>query len=282
MAVYWRNRMIIDETEHFSLPQCLCCGQTFRWKSQDGGFFGVVLGREVFAEQSGDRITLDGVSENAGPAFVRYFDLERDYGAIKKLYANDSFLCRGMDFAHGMRVLRQPPFETLISFIVSANNNVARISRIINTMCERYGERIGRGYDFPSPDTLAALNARDLEACGAGYRAAYIVSAAKMVASGFALDALADMPYCEARQKLMTLSGVGPKVADCVALYALGFTESFPADVWMRRVLSGVYGFRGKNDAQLRAFVDRTFGATAGIAQQYLFHYARNNRHILL
>ncbi|MGI5849092.1 MAG: DNA-3-methyladenine glycosylase family protein [Christensenellales bacterium] len=281
MTVYKNGNMIIRGTRHFSLEQCLTCGQAFRWKKKSNGFFGIALGREVYAEQTGRDVTLFGVDESAGVDFIRYFDLERDYGAIKQMYAHDAFLQQGIDFAHGIRVLRQPPFETLISFIISSNNNVARISHIIDTLCERYGARIGDECDFPSVDVLSSLSVKDVEACGAGYRAAYIVSAAKSVADGFNLDDLYGMPYKAARQKLMTLNGVGPKVADCVALYSLGFTEAFPADVWMRRVLSGVYGYQGKNDANLMEFVDNQFGKYAGIAQQYLFHYARNNRHML-
>ncbi|MDD5018104.1 MAG: DNA glycosylase [Eubacteriales bacterium] len=277
---YENNSMIIRGIAHFSLSECLACGQAFRWRQEGGGFFGVALGCAVYAEQQGDTLTLRGVDERAGAVFIRYFDLERDYGAIKEAYAHDPFLCAGMAFAQGLRVLNQPPFETLISFIISANNNVGRISRIIGTLCERYGERIGDGYDFPEAEALASLQECDLVACGAGYRAGYIVDTASMVADGFDLLGLAGMPYLKARYTLTMLPGVGPKVADCVALYSLGFTEAFPADVWMKRVLCEAYGYTGKNDNQLRAFVDGRFGAHAGLAQQYLFHYARNNKHI--
>jgi len=275
------NRMTIRSIEHFSLEQCLTCGQAFRWKKKDGGYAGVALGRAVFAQQDGDALILVGVDEPAGPGFIRYFDLQRDYGAIKQSFADDPFLAQGMAYAHGMRVLRQPVFETLISFIISANNNVKRITGIVNKLCRLFGDPIGDEFDFPTAERLASLDEEDLKACGAGYRARYIIDTAGMVADGFDLDGIADMDFEQARQMLTAFAGVGLKVADCVALYALGFLQAFPADVWMSRVLCGAYGYKGKNDKQMRAFVDETFGKHAGIAQQFLFHYARNNQEAL-
>ena len=286
--------MIIRGIDHFSLEQCLTCGQAFRWKSEGGGFKGVALGRAVYAVQQGRDVTLAGVDERAGRDFIRYFDLERDYGAIKRSYAGDPFLREGMEYAGGIRVLRQPPFETLISFIISQNNNVKRISGIIERLCQSYGEPINSGspksreafwggnggYDFPTPQALTRCCPKDFEECGAGYRASYIAGAANMVAESFDLEGLALLPYEHAREQLQKIPGVGPKVADCVALYSLGFTQAFPADVWMKRVLRCVYGFKG-NDKQMRAFIDSKFGMNAGLAQQYLFHYARNNSCLL-
>jgi N-glycosylase/DNA lyase len=273
---YKNNSMMISGLKHFSLGQCLCCGQAFRWKSEGRGFRGVALRRVVYAEQDGCDVTLGGVDERKGKDFIRYFDLERDYGAIKQSYAGDKFLAEGMEYAGGIRVLRQPPFETLISFIISQNNNVKRISGIIERLCQRYGAPLDGGFDFPTPEALARCCTKDFEECGAGYRASYIAGAASMIADGFDLEGLSSLPYAEARVKLQELPGVGPKVADCVALYSLGFTQAFPADVWMKRVLKCVYGFKG-NDKQLREFIDSKFGINAGLAQQYLFHYARTN-----
>jgi len=270
--------LVISGLSDFSLAECLTSGQAFRWRPQGKGFSGVALGRAVYAEQQDDTFTLRGVGADEMDAFLRYFDLERDYGAVKVRYAHDPFLREGMGYAPGMRVMNQPPFETLISFIISANNNVKRIMGIVEKVCERYGTPIEGGYDFPTPEALAACSEDGLKACGAGYRARYIIDTARAVAEGFDLDALARVPFEQARQELAKLSGVGLKVADCVCLYALGFAQAFPADVWMRRVLCGVYGFAGKNDKQMRAFVDERFGEWAGLAQQYLFHYARHHR----
>ncbi len=279
MNIQYGNKSVtFNNIPYFSLEQCLCCGQAFRWKQKGNGFSGVALGRSVYAEQNGAKLTLCGVDKNAVNEFIRYFDLDRDYGAIQASFAKDPFLSEGISYASGLRVMRQPLFETLISFIISANNNVGRITRIIETICHKYGKPIGENFDFPTPEELAALKPEDLKACGAGYRADFIIGTAKMVCDGFNLESVAKMPYEQARAALTALPGVGLKVADCVALYGMGFMEAFPADVWMRRVICGVYGYTGKNDKDLRQFVDATFGSNAGIAQQYLFHYARHHK----
>lgn len=272
------NGVTFNKLKAFTLSQCLCCGQTFRWKPQGPGFSGVALGYSVYAEQNGEALTLRGVPQTAAADFARYFDLERDYEAIQASYINDPFLTEGVRYAQGLRVLRQPYFETLISFIISANNNVGRISRIVETLCERYGERIEGGRDFPTAERLAALTAEELKTCGTGYRAEYIIGTAKAVCEGFDLNGIATLPYEQAREKLTELPGVGLKVADCVALYGMGFLSAFPLDVWMRRVICGVYHYSGRNDSDLRRFVDTTFGEHAGIAQQFLFHYARHHK----
>lgn len=273
---YDKDTMHINGAQHFSIEQTLDCGQAFRWRREEGGFSGVALGKAVRAQQSEEGITIFGAAENEG--WEEYFDLHRDYGAVKKLYEHDEFLREGMGFAWGIRILKQPVFETLISFIISANNNVKRIMGIVDRICKMYGQRIGEeAYDFPTPAALASSTEEELKELGAGYRAAYILKTARMIEAGFPLDELGKMPYEEARVKLTELCGVGLKVADCVCLYSLGFMSSFPADVWMNRVLCGVYGYNGKNDKTLRAFIDQRFGEHAGIAQQYLFHYARNN-----
>ncbi len=196
MKAYFENGTTrLRGISDFSLSDCLTCGQTFRWKKSGAGFFGVALGKAVYAEQSGDTLTLSGVGEKDAAAFIRYFDLNRDYGAVKALYCGDPFLCEGMGYAPGMRVLNQPPFETLISFIISANNNVGRITGIVEALCARFGAPIEGGFDFPAPEALAACSEGGLTACGAGYRAAYITGAARAVAEGFDLEALRRMPF---------------------------------------------------------------------------------------
>ena len=277
---YQNGRLKLYGINCFSLEQCLCCGQAFRWQPRDGGFFGIALGQAVYAKQCADTLTIHGVGEESQAAFIRYFDLERDYASLQKAYATDRFLREGIAYASGLRVLAQPPFETLITFIISANNNVGRITRIVDALCACFGMPLEGGFDFPSPQALASASEDALKHCGAGYRAAYIKGAASMVADGFCLDALAHMPYEAARMALTALPGVGLKVADCVALYGLGFMQAFPYDVWIRRVLKSIYGYTGTTDAQMRRFVDTKFGPFAGIAQQYLFHYARHHKDV--
>jgi N-glycosylase/DNA lyase len=277
---YDNGNMHISGIDHFSLEQTLLSGQCFRWRQDGDGIIGVALGKQVYAEQKGSDITVFGAGESDG--WEEFFDLHRDYGAIKQSYSNDAYLRDGMAFAGGIRVLRQPPFETLISFIISANNNVKRIMGIVDKLCARYGRPIGEdAHDFPTPLALAQASEDDIKACGAGYRARYIIETARAVQSGFDLGELKSEQFSQARKRLTELMGVGMKVADCVCLYSLGFLGAFPNDVWMNRVLCGAYGYSGKNDKQLRAFVDEKFGKYAGIAQQYLFHYARHNPELI-
>ena len=255
----------------------LFCGQAFRYERRGDEAVGVACGRELHLVQTGEEILLMPVNKEEFPLWRRYFDLDRDYEALKKRYAADPILQAGIKYCGGLHVLNQPPFETTISFIISANNNIKRISGIIRTICERFGMRIGEEvYDFPTPEALASVSVEDLYACGAGYRAPYILKTARMVTEGFDLSALSHMDYLEARQALTKLPGVGNKVADCILLYSLGFSNAFPMDVWMKRVLSSAYGFTAQKEADVRAFLNRQFGEEAGIAQQYLFHYARH------
>ena len=152
---YKEGTLKIHNLSSFSLAQCLCCGQAFRWKPCGSGFSGVALGRAIYAEQCGDTLCLKGVDETAVKHLIIYFDLERDYDALKTQYADDPFLREGILYAQGLRVLRQPPFETLITFIISANNNVSRITKIIDALCTRFGAPLTGGFDFPEPRVLA-------------------------------------------------------------------------------------------------------------------------------
>jgi N-glycosylase/DNA lyase len=171
-------------------------------------------------------------------------------------------------------MLNQEPFETLISFIISANNNIGRIRGIIDRLCRLYGEPFGcvggARYAFPTPERLAALEADDFFGCGCGYRAPYLRETSRAVADGFDLEGLRELPYEQAKKQLVRLKGVGPKVADCVLLFSLGKTDAFPADVWIKRVMKKLYGFEG-NDKQIYEFARERFGECAGIAQQSCF-----------
>ncbi len=256
-----------------NLERTFDCGQAFRWRPSDGGFVGVADNKPLFIRQEGEHILL-GCPEGELPFWQSYFALERDYAAIWELFERDEKLSLCREHAYGIRVLRQPPFETLITFIISANNHVPRIRSIVERLSARFGEPLGDGiYAFPPPEALARAEESDVLAMGAGYRAPYIIKAAQIIANGFDLNALRNMPEPDARRALVALPGVGPKVAQCVMLFGLGFYQAFPVDVWMKRVLEWLYPGMPEKDAAA-ACLGR-FGACAGIAQQFLFHYAR-------
>ncbi len=260
------------------------CGQCFRFDADSEGVYtGVAHAHALKVRERDGGLFLYPVTQAEFDAIWRdYFDLSASYADIERGFESDATLAGTVECARGMRLLNQERFETLISFIVSANNNIGRIKKIIVALCERAGESFsceGREYfAFPTPEAIAALSEEELYACGAGYRAPYIIETARAVADGFDLDSLCGEDYADAKKRLCSLKGVGPKVADCVLLFSCMKRSAFPVDVWMGRVLERMYGFVPKNDREATAFAREHFGEYAGIAQQYLFHYARTNR----
>ncbi|MDL2236930.1 8-oxoguanine DNA glycosylase [Christensenellaceae bacterium OttesenSCG-928-K19] len=255
-------------------------GQAFRFTDVgDGVYEGVAFGHFLRVQKKEDTVCLFPVTEEEFAEIWRgYFDLDRDYAGLFVDCADEA-LKRGCEYAPGLRVLRQEPFETLISFIISTNNNVKRIRGIIKKICEACGTAFacegGEYHAFPTPAQLAGMSEVQLKECGCGYRAPYILGTACAVLAGFNLDQLYDMPYESAKMELEQLPGVGPKVADCVLLFAYGKTQAFPADVWVRRVMKELYGV--EDIKKIQSYAVERFGAQAGIAQQYLFYYAREN-----
>lgn len=253
----------------FNLRDTLLCGQCFRFsENPDGSFKGVAFGRELVLAQKSDSIVFYCDEKDFSDIWVNYFDLGQDYGEIKaELSALHPVLEEAARFAPGIRILRQEPFEALISFIISQNNNIKRISGIVERLCTLCGDQIKEGvFAFPRVDALAKLGSEDLAPIRAGFRAKYIVDAAQKVKSGeLNLKSLESLEYDEAKKQLMKIKGVGPKVADCVLLYGLHRTEGFPMDVWMKRAMEKLFTGVSPSD----------FGKYAGIAQQYIFHYSR-------
>ena len=267
---------VIIQTKGFDLARTLLCGQAFRWKEQDGGFFGVCADKPLFIRQDADRLYL-----SCPPAeelfWTRYFSLDRDYAPLEEMLACAEETAHCLPYSRGIRILRQDPFETLISFILSANNNFARICSLVDRLCVAFGEPIEYGgrtvRAFPTPQTLAQAPQKEFQSLGMGYRAPYVAQSAQRVADGYDLEALKSLPFTQAKKELLTFAGVGPKVAECIQLFSLGFDEAFPVDVWVNRVVEYLYpGEDGKIAAKVAA---QRFSSWAGPAQQYLFHYAR-------
>lgn len=253
------------------------CGQAFRFHRENGVYTGVAMGKAVRITKT-DAIEIYPVEKEDVPLWIHYFDLDLDYAQIRAEWA-DKTLLKCVENIKGMRLLNQEPFETIISFIISANNNVKRIGKTIENLCEAYGEPIflegEKFFAFPSAERLALATREELLACGTGYRAPYIIETAKKVINSDILNEVKGLPYEPAKKLLCTLPGVGPKVADCILLFAFEHKNAFPKDVWIRRVIKTVYGKDLKKDKEIDDFAAETFGAYAGIAQQYLFHYAR-------
>ena len=250
----------------FDLAQTLNCGQSFRWRREaDDAFIGVADRYPAHIRQQGDKIT---ITSAAGEAFWRhYFDIDTDYGALKRLFCNTEQLIEPCLCAGGIRILRQDGWEALASFIISQNNNIKRISGIIERLCESFGDTVGEGlYAFPPPERLAGCTIEALAPLRCGFRARYLIDAAQKVCSGVVqLDALATLPLNQARAMLMQIVGVGCKVADCALLFGFYRLECFPVDVWIGRALKELFadGF------------PEALAPYAGIAQQMQFHYMR-------
>lgn len=262
--------------DNIDIETTLFSGQTFMWKRVPEGYLGCVDGNAALLRTDSRTLFWEGPADAA--FWARYFDLGRDYLAVAARFSCDAYVAKAFAYYGGMRILRQPVWETLCAFIISANNNIKRICGIMSGLCEGLGSArsIGSHTVYAFPDAQAILRAGEdsLRRYGLGYRAPYLYATAKRVEEGFDLAALPSMGYDRAVKELTALMGVGEKVADCILLFSCGYSRAFPVDVWVRRVMRVLYGTEGAN-AKIKAQGYRLFGEDAGIVQQVLFHGAR-------
>jgi N-glycosylase/DNA lyase len=278
-----QGRILIHEARHFDLDHTFSNGQCFRWeKVAEDEYRGIVGKRVLFVKRDQGDVEIGPLDqESFGNFFEDYFDLGRDYEAVDRdLRGRDPYLDQALERVGGLRILKQEPFETLISFILSANNNIPRIKQIVSRISEVYGEELLPGfYAFPGPEVLAEARLEDLRALGTGYRDRYIkATASKVVKEGLHLEALRALETEEAREVLLGFEGVGVKVAECVLLFSLGKWDVFPEDTWVKKIVSGLYADKAAPYPAIRDFFNDYFGEGAGYAQQVLFHWARNYR----
>lgn len=266
--------MFFEKTLPFDAIHTFECGQCFRWNEKDGIYTGISSGK--LCRIKGREIICDPADEDY---WHEYFALNTDYNSImEKLTVLDEKIKPCISFGNGIRILKQDIWETIISFIISANNNIPRIKKIIEKMCELFGDELisdgEKYYAFPSPEKLASLDKADLAPLKAGYRDTYILDAAQKVASGEVdISSLSGMTDEDAKKTLMKIKGVGGKVADCILLFSLGRYSVFPKDVWIKRILSDVYSIDEKDTD---SFVKEKYGELGGFAQQYLYFYYRS------
>ena len=266
------NNTYIFGIKTFDLPQTLDCGQAFRWQEKENGIWhGVAFNKYLELEKLGDgTVVLYNTSEQEfNDIWCKYFDFERDYEKIINTISSNDTLKKAASYGEGIRILNQEPFETLCSFIISQNNNIKRIKGIISRLCENFGEDMGGYFTFPTAEKIASLTLDDLSVLRSGFRAKYILDAAVKVATGeINLNRLKSISIDDARNELMKIKGVGPKVADCVLLFSLEHITAFPKDVWIKRALEVL--FDGELPEEAKAY--------AGIVQQYIFFYARETK----
>ena len=251
------------------IARTLDCGQAFRWvQTESGAWHGVAFGKPLTLSQQGEKIIFHNTSEEDFESIWKpYFDMERDYSAICERLKADKHLERAITECPGIRILKQDEWEALCSFIISQNNNIPRIKGIIDRLCRLLGDDLGGGdYSFPSAERVAAAGVEGLAPIRAGFRAKYIIDAAEKFAGG---EINIDKIYCgtlaEGRDELIKIKGVGEKVASCTLLYGFGKGDSFPVDVWVKRIMGELYP---------EGLPECTAGVS-GIAQQFLFHWRR-------
>ncbi|HYE84286.1 MAG TPA: DNA glycosylase [Clostridia bacterium] len=278
------NGLILEGVSDFDARHIFECGQCFRWaKEEDGSYTGVAFGKVLNVKSDCDKgiVVLDNTNlKEFQDIWFDYFDLGRDYGAIKEVLSRDPVLDMAIKYGKGIRILKQEPWELLISYIISANNSIPMIARSINLLSEMYGSKVrykGKTYyAFPTPEELQPVDIEGISLCRAGFRCKYIYRAVEMVNNGeTSLAEIAGLDADNARKELMKVPGVGPKVADCIMLFSMQKYKAYPVDVWVKRVTEYFFLGRDVKMKEIQRFAEDKFGDMAGFAQEYLFYYAR-------
>lgn len=285
----------IQKPSNFKAKDIFTCGQCFRWEeNQEGSYVGIWRENVAEIKEEKNTIIVKGIFQNgnAQSEISKYLDLDRDYDSLQtKLAQNDQTMAKSIAFGKGIRILNQDLWETIISFIISANNNIPRIKGIIKRLAENYGKEIkwqGKSYyTFPTPEELKEVSIEEYRKLGLGFRDKRIYETVHMVLNQeMVLEELVKNSQTqEVRNELLRLSGVGPKVADCILLFSeLKRWEVFPIDVWVRRVMNDLYFHQPQEEnvsqKQIQALAQEKFGSLAGLAQQYLFYWRRENEQV--
>ena len=283
------QKYIIENCDSFELKHIFDCGQCFRWNENKDGSYTGVFGKNVLnVNKENNNVIFYGVCKgNIQEICTDYFDLKRDYSEIKDILSKvDDHVKKSIEYGKGIRILNQDLWEMIISFIISANNNIPRIKGIIERICKKYGDKIVWNgieyYSFPTPKQLSQASIEDLRGLGLGFRDIRVYKTTqKIYTKEFDLDSLKKEENSDIiREKLLTLDGVGPKVADCIMLFSsLKRLEVFPIDVWVRRVMNDLYikneDETKVNKKQIEKLAHEKYGDLAGLAQQYLFYWKR-------
>ena len=300
------DKVIIEGVRNFNIKQILECGQCFRWdKISDTNYILVAYGRVIEVLQNDDEVVIyNSNEEDFNNIWLNYFDLERNYDEIKEVLSKDEILRKSVEFGYGIRILNQDPFEMLISFIISARNSIPSIKKTVKKICEAFGQKIEyKGeeyYTFPTPKDIKGATLEEIQATGASFRSKYIVDTIRNVNEAlevkedminnptkynerpeildFDLEYIKSLNDDECHIALQKFMGVGAKVADCIMLFSMTKHSAFPVDVWVKRAMIHFYVAPDLSLNKMRVFARDKFGALSGMAQQYLFYYARENK----
>ena len=279
------SRTAVFPLRDYNLAATLTSGQAFRWREVDGAWENIIAGRWVCLHVKDKQLH----AQTAKPQkdwqwLIDYLQLDVDLKKILAAFPKDPHLAAAKKTCRGLRLLKQDPWETLAGFICSSNKRIVQIQQIIGELCDRFGEPIHEGWQtFPTAARLASLTEADLRDCRMGYRAKYLHATATMIASNqIDLTAIATLDYPAALAELQRLPGIGPKVADCILLFAYAHPQAFPLDTWIIKALRQLYfPRRNPTPKQLRAFIQKHFAPHHGYAQQYLFHHVRTQGGLL-
>lgn len=305
-TIFEDNKVIIQGVKNFNIKQILECGQCFRWeKISDNNYIIIAYRRVIEVIQNNDEVViLNSNEEDFNNIWKNYFDLERNYDEIKDVLAKDEILRKSVEFGYGIRILNQDPFEILISFIISARNSIPSIKKTVKKICEKWGDKVeykgNEYYTFPMPKVIKEAKLEEIQETGASFRSKYIVDTIKKVNEAievkedmkaspskyeerpeildFDLEYIKSLNDDECHIALQKFMGVGAKVADCIMLFSMAKHSSFPVDVWVKRAMIHFYVAPDVSLNKMRIFARDKFGALSGMAQQYLFYYARENK----
>ena len=276
------RNIILTKNNDFVISQTLECGQCFRFeKVQNEDYNIIAMGKKLHIFENEKGIIFENTTrDDFENIWINYFDFNRNYSEIKNILSDsDDIVKTAVEYASGIRILNQDFFECLISFIISQNNRIPMIKKVVSNISQKYGKSIdGKDYAFPSCDELLKADEAGLMECKTGFRARDMIDAVEKVSSGeIRYEELKDMSTADVRKTLMTIKGVGPKVADCVMLFSMGRSDAFPTDVWVKRVMSYFYFNNAETPLKtIQALAEEKFASYAGFAQQYLFNYARD------
>ena len=297
-VVELNDSVVIKGVKNFNIKQILECGQCFRWQKITDTDYIVVSNRRVIEiTQEGDEVTIHNTNmKDFKEIWENYFDLNTEYGPLKEELSNDELLKQASEFGYGIRLLNQDPFEMVISFIISARNSIPSIMKTIKKISEKFGDKIEYKdkvyYAFPTPQQLKNATLEDIQETGASFRSKYIIDTIHNInmaieakekgelteeLKGYDLEYIISLPTDECHIALQAFKGVGAKVADCIMLFSMGKKSAFPVDVWIKRAMIHFYLAPDVSLNKIRVFGREKFGELSGLAQQYLFYYAREN-----
>lgn len=299
---YLDNKVVINNVKDFNIKQICECGQCFRWKKEkENCYIGIAFGKVIEVFQEGQCITIYNTNEeDFKNIWFKYFDLGRDYSKIKEVLSENEILKTAVEYGYGIRILKQDPFELVISYIISARNSIPVISKTINTICEAYGQKLEyKGnvyYAFPTAEELSKATLEEIKNLGGSFRSKYIVDTTNKIyrcnlakegklneskeiidelLEKYDLEKIKNMSDDDCHKALQEFMGIGAKVSDCIMLFSMEKYSAFPVDVWVKRAMIHFYGANDASLNKIRIFARERFGEFSGFAQQYLFYYAR-------